>query len=282
MASFKKLQEMKNYVSRSKTHFEVNRYLALEVKRELMKQFGGKCKTCGYSSNINALDFHHRVPFRKSFNISRTTTLLANSRMPGSRDIEALVHFLKSEVKKCDLLCCTCHREEISKNYIEIDEEFGQYKRNCSLKIQHSKNGELFKFCPHCRRLRNVNKFRTYIDGKTGSTMFGGYCEECLQIYNHSRRSLKKECVEYLGGKCIKCGYSNKLNALDFHHRDPNTKSFNVSVKLQSRWSMDKLIPELDKCDLVCCRCHREIHYPDGDIDSILEKQDMISLLFYD
>ena len=71
------------------------------------------------------------------------------------------------------------------------------------------------------------------------------------------RRRTKEALVEYKGGKCVRCGYSKCIDALEFHHRDPSKKDFSVSGKT---WSLERLKKEVDKCDLVCSNCHREIH----------------------
>jgi predicted DNA-binding protein YlxM (UPF0122 family) len=73
------------------------------------------------------------------------------------------------------------------------------------------------------------------------------------------RQKLKEMSVEYLGGKCMKCGYNKCIAALDFHHRDPNEKEFSVSKYQNLSWL--KIMIELDKCDLLCSNCHRELHY---------------------
>lgn len=72
------------------------------------------------------------------------------------------------------------------------------------------------------------------------------------------RRQLKKLAVDYKGSKCERCGYSKCIWALDFHHRDRSTKSFNISRKGFTH-SWEKTKAELDKCDLLCANCHREI-----------------------
>ena len=72
------------------------------------------------------------------------------------------------------------------------------------------------------------------------------------------RQRAKIKLVEYKGGKCEKCGYNKCIDALDFHHKDPNEKDFTISGK---SWSFDRLKSEVDKCILVCANCHREIHY---------------------
>ena len=72
------------------------------------------------------------------------------------------------------------------------------------------------------------------------------------------RRKLKEMAVAMKGGKCEVCGYHRTVWALDFHHRDPATKSFALSHKGYTR-SWDVVRKEIEKCILVCANCHREI-----------------------
>lgn len=75
------------------------------------------------------------------------------------------------------------------------------------------------------------------------------------------RMDLKKRAIEYKGGKCEKCGYNTCLQALDFHHINPEHKDFTIAqTRLYFTW--EKIRAELDKCILVCANCHREIHNP--------------------
>lgn len=71
------------------------------------------------------------------------------------------------------------------------------------------------------------------------------------------RKRTKIKLVEYKGGKCQICDYNKSLNALHFHHLDPNEKDFSISGK---SLSFEKLKSEVDKCILVCSNCHSEIH----------------------
>ena len=73
-----------------------------------------------------------------------------------------------------------------------------------------------------------------------------------------SRRKLKIRGIDYLGGKCVTCGYNKCSRALHFHHVDPLEKDFNVASKIRA-W--DKIKNELDKCILLCSNCHAELHY---------------------
>lgn len=71
------------------------------------------------------------------------------------------------------------------------------------------------------------------------------------------RKRTKEKLVKYKGGKCERCEYNKCINALEFHHLDPNEKDFQIGGK---SWSFERLKKEVDKCILVCSNCHREIH----------------------
>jgi hypothetical protein len=112
-----------------------------------------------------------------------------------------------------------------------------------------------------------MDKFITKECYKHGETVFvlegrGQYrCKKCRTGHAvERRRMLKRKSVEYLGGKCRKCGYNRCLNALEFHHRNRSEKEFHFGYTNRS-W--EKLKVELDKCDLLCANCHREEH--DGE-----------------
>jgi len=68
-----------------------NRKILLVVEK------GGKCERCGYDKYIEALEFHHLNPKEKKFNISHKST----------RSLEKE----REEIKKCILVCSTCHKE---------------------------------------------------------------------------------------------------------------------------------------------------------------------------
>lgn len=81
-------------------------------------------------------------------------------------------------------------------------------------------------------------------------------CNNCL--VNHRRPTRKTEAIAYKGGKCLVCKYSACESALGFHHLDPDTKK--ISIAHAYLLSKDQFFAELDKCVLVCCRCHAEVH----------------------
>lgn len=88
------------------------------------------------------------------------------------------------------------------------------------------------------------------------------------------RKRKKKALVEYKGGKCQCCGYSKCIEALEFHHLDPNIKSFTISGKSKS---FNSLKSEVDKCILVCSNCHKEIHAGIININNIVNQKVEVS-----
>ena len=73
---------------------------------------------------------------------------------------------------------------------------------------------------------------------------------------------MKQRLVDLKGGKCVRCGYGGHQAAFDLHHRDPSKKGFSFSkIKLTSfKKNKDKIMEELDKCDLLCKNCHAIEH----------------------
>lgn len=85
-------------------------------------------------------------------------------------------------------------------------------------------------------------------------------CRKCL-VYDttNRRRELKSKLVEYKGGKCEICGYDKCIDALEFHHINPEEKKFQISCGVVK--NIDVMKKEADKCILVCSNCHQEIHH---------------------
>ena len=97
--------------------------------------------------------------------------------------------------------------------------------------------------------LKSMPKKRTYADRR----------EYMIEAVAKRRRKIKAMAVNYKGGKCVICGYSKCIEALDFHHINPKTKEFGLGLGGLTR-SWDRVRKEADKCVLICANCHREIH----------------------
>lgn len=107
------------------------------------------------------------------------------------------------------------------------------------------------------------------------------YCsKECKnKDFNENRRSIyskekgtaiKWYLMSLKGGKCQICGYNKNLSALSFHHRNPAEKSFEIDQRACANRSIEALVKEVNKCDLLCCNCHAEKHHPNTELTSTL------------
>ena len=114
--------------------------------------------------------------------------------------------------------------------------------------------------CGKCREERDLADFYTS-NGKRAC-----YCKDCEKTRLTERnRKLKLAAVQYKGSSCAACGYAECPAAMDFHHTDPNGKDFALGRYRKAGITKDGALTdtvkrELDKCTLLCCRCHREVH----------------------
>lgn len=83
-------------------------------------------------------------------------------------------------------------------------------------------------------------------------------CKRCVgEAVGRRQRKVKRTLVAEAGGKCVVCGYDRCTANLHFHHLDPATKSFAMSMA--SGKSLTAYRQEAQKCILVCANCHGEL-----------------------
>lgn len=111
------------------------------------------------------------------------------------------------------------------------------------------------KTCIGCGETKSINDFYKHSKVNAHSK-----CKICSNRDSTERlRQIKRKAVDYKGGKCQECGYDNYLGALEFHHLNPTEKDIEIS-KLGRSFGSAEMLAELDKCALLCSRCHREVH----------------------
>jgi len=139
-----------------------------------------------------------------------------------------------------------------------------------------------------CKKCKNKFPINIIIDNKKRNVCGRKYCLDCSPFGSHNtssrletstgdrlkdrkrwskynseyvlqqRQKHKLKLFEYKGAKCEKCGYNKPImGAYEFHHLDPTKKSYTISSTHRS-WDIAKA--EVDKCQLLCARCHAEIH----------------------
>jgi len=77
-------------------------------------------------------------------------------------------------------------------------------------------------------------------------------------------RLLKRKHVDSLKKvPCYDCGIKHPPIVMDFDHREPNDKIVEVAKAVVANWSLDRILDEVEKCDIVCSNCHRLRTYKD-------------------
>lgn len=122
------------------------------------------------------------------------------------------------------------------------------------------------KNCYTCHNLLPSTEFKIQPLHKTG---LSSSCKKCINKRSVKNKSkIKLEAIASKGYYCQTCYTKVNPYALAFHHRDPNLKIDRIARLIRENWS-HALSEELDKCDLICFNCHRELHFK----ESLLKKR---------
>jgi len=80
------------------------------------------------------------------------------------------------------------------------------------------------------------------------------------------RKVVRLKILNYLGGKCIKCGYNDNPDGLQIDHKRPKrlrgthgyrgNDTFQYGSWAWANISWHKVLIELKKCQLLCGTCH--------------------------
>ena len=134
---------------------------------------------------------------------------------------------------------------------------FGQHNTKSNLLIP--KNQES-KICNSCLLEFSLTKENFYFQKMNGKLLPYGNCKSCHNKFcSDKQKDTKSWAIQIKGGRCECCGYSKCPDALEFHHTNPKEKEFNLN-KMRSK-NRETILSELQKCQLLCANCHRELHY---------------------
>ena len=124
-----------------------------------------------------------------------------------------------------------------------------------------SKSGGLHGSCKVCTRIRK----QKWAKGNPEQVRLHAqrYAEGHPLPVSPPKINRKAENKRYIwsvkeSGVCVGCT-ENRPEVLQFHHRDPETKTFAIS-EAKSR-PLDEVKAETEKCDLMCGNCHLSLHY---------------------
>ena len=99
----------------------------------------------------------------------------------------------------------------------------------------------------HCKKLRRAQ--------------YEKHQEKLVGDQRRIRKERRQYLEEYLGGKCVRCGATERL---DFDHIIPANKSYTIGSNITC-FSLEELILEVDKCQLLCRPCHIQKSRENGD-----------------
>lgn len=116
--------------------------------------------------------------------------------------------------------------------------------------------------CHRCKADQPLDQF--YVEAEARARVRRGKkinmpCRGCQQAYAQQRRAPRQEYVDRLKAEhgCMDCGLHPVYSqVLEFDHRPDEIKLFHISDRMGSG-TMEDLIAEIAKCDIVCANCHR-------------------------
>jgi len=135
------------------------------------------------------------------------------------------------------------------------------------------------KCCGRCKEEKPLSEFNK---NKSKPDGLQNYCRTCQREYEkahynkkdgirkrnvsrrrHTYRVRNKTWLKayFKEHPCVDCGETDPV-VLEFDHTDPTDKEESVSNLLGG--SLERLIKEVEKCEVRCANCHRRKHYSDS------------------
>jgi len=118
------------------------------------------------------------------------------------------------------------------------------------------------RVCHRCKVEQPIDQF--YIEAEARASIRHGKkrkmpCRKCQQKYAAERRAPRQAIADKIkmDAGCMDCGLRPKYaQVLEFDHRPDEIKLFHVSDRI-STGTMEDMLAEIAKCDVVCANCHR-------------------------
>ena len=129
------------------------------------------------------------------------------------------------------------------------------------------------KFCNTCKRDLPIDEF--YVHRRRGKVGRQSMCKSCaskrrtehylankeheINVRNTRANAIRKQFVEYKQNcSCVNCG-EDRWYVLEFHHIDEKIEAVSVLVSNRAAWNT--ILNEIEKCDVLCANCHKEVHH---------------------
>jgi hypothetical protein len=120
------------------------------------------------------------------------------------------------------------------------------------------------KFCNLCETNKSIEDFNKKVDGYQSNCVICTRKQSKIHYENNKNKyfdknkkrniKLKNEIDELKNIPCMDCKNKFPSYVMDFDHK--YDKRFNISQGYKAK-SREKLLEEINKCDVVCANCHR-------------------------
>jgi len=124
------------------------------------------------------------------------------------------------------------------------------------------------KYCAKCDSEKTLDEFGSNKSSSDGKQRYCKLCQRAhVRKHYENNKQYYKDKSKVTSSKyrelvlslkdvpCLDCGNRYPSYVMEFDHRDPKEKSFCLATGHNK--SLDKLLAEVDKCDVVCANCHR-------------------------
>ena len=87
-----------------------------------------------------------------------------------------------------------------------------------------------------------------------------------MRSYMKKRRADRMATLrDMFGNQCLFCG---STDSLEFDHIDPSTKQYTIYTAQLLDGPWDRILAEVEKCQLLCSPCHKEKTRVSGDLSN--------------
>lgn len=110
------------------------------------------------------------------------------------------------------------------------------------------------RYCPqHAAEIRREKDRNRKRQERQNGARYAG-----VKTSQDRQRDVKRDwvCNYLMSHSCVDCG-ENDILVLEFDHRGDLPKTKDVSVMINSTYSLKTLMSEVDKCDVRCANCHK-------------------------
>lgn len=221
------------------------------------------CQNCELNCN-ECLEFHHLKD--KKFTIANAS--------------EKSIKTIKQEIRKCIVLCSSCHREL---HFLENNKEYKNLKLHQIVKKELEKISKIrnLKTCKYCEKefhgtkmnrlycsdkcqVKNtkIRKKKEYLENYRNNIPHKKSKQQLLKEKRIRNKDLKNSIRKYIlnfkfENGCTQCK-DKRWFCLDFHHKHDKYKG--VSKMISQGYSLKKIKQEISKCEILCANCHKKQH----------------------